>query len=122
MSSLADMKLGGFYMRTLLLFLAIALSLSAPAKAEKKIDLKPHQLKDAQDPGSATHLIYETPKAAEKTAKGKSKITLGQTCTDQLGMIYKPGNTGYKGCMRTRDLTKPESSDQVKSVGITIGN
>src|SRR5688500_12493491 len=110
-------------MRAPLLLLALALTFSAPlpsAKSSKKIDLRPQQSKSNEDPGSATHLIYEAPKAAEKAESGKTKITVGQTCTDQLGMIYKPGDSGYKGCLRTMDLTKPESNDQHKSLGITI--
>ncbi|MGZ3693514.1 MAG: hypothetical protein ACXWQO_04945 [Bdellovibrionota bacterium] len=107
-------------MNALLVFLVFSLPLHAESKPEKKLNLKPQHVSDSDDPGSATHLIYEAPKTPEK-ANAKGKITMGQTCTDQLGMVYKPGDTGYKGCIRTMDLTKPESTDQRKSVGITIG-
>lgn len=110
-------------MRALILFLAIALPLHLEAKTEKKINLKPQHGK-SEDPGSATHLIYESPKNSEKASEvdGKGKIVAGQNCTDQLGMIYKKGDNGYEGCLRTMDAARPESSDQRrKSVGITIG-
>lgn len=107
-------------MRHLLLALLI-LTAPALAKTEKKLNLKPQNTKN-EDPGSATHLLYEPIKPIEGNSD-EPKVQITQTCSDSVGMIYKKGDKGYDGCLRTKDLARPaENSRQRPSVGFTIGN
>jgi hypothetical protein len=108
------------------LALILSLSLSSPALAEK-IDLTPSgqkNLKKGAD-GSATHLIFESPKKQPTGAQFKegTKVTVTATCTDSLGMIHKKGDAGYSGCLRSLDKTLPDAQNDRRrsSVGFTIG-
>lgn len=111
-------------MRTILILALALVPALANAKPDKKIDLKPKHEKP-EDPGSATHLIYETPKADAPVPSNtaKPKVTGTATCTDSVGMIYKQGDSGYAGCLRTMDVARPDQNDKRnRSVGISIGN
>jgi hypothetical protein len=100
--------------------LVLLMPVAAVAAPKKKLDLKPQTTK-VEDPGSATHLIYEAPaKNMDKAEESTSVVK--PTCTDQMGMIYKKGDKGYSGCLRTMDLAKPADKRHSPSVGFTIGN
>jgi hypothetical protein len=46
------------------------------------------------------------------------------TCTDNMGMIYKKGDSGFDGCLRTFGKAPPSAvpgNKRNNSVGISIG-
>jgi hypothetical protein len=86
-------------------FVGLIAALSAPAiSSAKGIDLKP-PARPAEDPGSATALLYKKPDAAH--LPGRS-IASASNCTDGTGTIYRKGSPGFASCLRTRALTQPE--------------
>jgi hypothetical protein len=98
------------------------------AQAEKKIDLKPNATKEAkkpEDPGSATHMLYESPQKLEaETGKKSAKLKVSSTCTDGLGMVHKHGDKSYEACLRNMDKSAPTKTLNDKnrpSMGISIG-
>lgn len=103
-------------MRSLIFFILL-LPLAAGA-ANKKINLKPQPSK-LEDPGSATHLIYEAPKASDTKVEENGAVK--PTCRDSVGMVYKKGDKGYEGCFRTMDLSQPQDKRHSPSVGFSIG-
>lgn len=115
-------------MKAVFVFLTLV-SVSAFAE-QKKIDLKPEAtkgVKKAEDTGSATQLLYKSPKALEAEAKKTKKpgVAVTATCTDNQGMVHKQGDKSYDSCLRTMDKTAPSTpaSDKNRpSMGISIGN
>lgn len=95
-------------------------------QGKKKLKLAPSPGKN-EDPGSATRLLYEDPRdknspIAGVTVEPGSKKIVKPTCTDNLGMVFKDGDKGYDGCMRTFN-TQPAlpETKRSSSIGITIG-
>lgn len=112
----------------LLLFLGLLQAHAGEKK--KKIDLTPpgQDAANTEDPGSATRLLYEDPRNKNSITAGSDKKLPGGvkgTCTDNMGMIYKQGDAGYDGCIRTFGKGTPPAlpgdNKRPKSVGITIG-
>lgn len=129
-------------MRELVLLLAVLLSVqvasagkaasekAGKAAGGKKLQLAPPQQKaqTTEDPGSATRLLYEDPRNKYSlTADADKKVPSGAvkaTCTDNMGMIYKKGDSGYDGCLRTVNTQAPKlpgDNKRPSSLGITIG-
>jgi hypothetical protein len=117
---------------TLLLLLLGIVNLEALAGAprKKKLNLTPpgQQAATKEDPGSATRLLYEDPRNQNSLTAGSDKKMPGAqvtaTCTDNMGMIYKQGATGYEGCLRTFGKGTPPGlpgDKRQNSVGFTIG-
>lgn len=107
-----------------LLFVLFLVPFFAHARTDKKVDLRPQGVVKTEDPGSATRLLYEKPKREkEEVVNGrKTKVSINATCTDQLGMIFKQGDQGYEGCLRTMNRTKPgDDKRHQPSIGITVG-
>jgi len=120
---------------TLLLLLlgAVQIHSMAYAKDKKKVNLTPPGQKAAEkeDPGSATRLLYEDPRnqnsitAGTDAKAGAVNAKVSSTCTDNMGMIYKQGDSGYSGCLRTFGKAPPSAvpgNKRNNSVGISIGN
>ncbi len=117
----------------LLLGILATLPLYANAKEskEKKLELTPPgQVSDSkEDPGSATRLLYEDPRNQNSitadAGKKDSKTKIKATCTDNMGMFYKKGDSGYDGCLRSFKNAQPNLPGDNKrppSLGISIGN
>ncbi len=114
-------------MRLVLIALCL-LPAAALASEKKKVDLKPNSakaVKKAEDPGSATKLLYEDPKKLKsETAQNNGGIAISSTCTDHQGMVHTQGEKSFDACLRTLDKTAPAKSPSDKnapSMGITIG-
>jgi hypothetical protein len=102
----------------------ILLSFTLPAEANaKKIDLKPKHEK-VEDPGSATPLLYKSPKDTKEAEAHRQGLKISASCTDGMGMVVKQGEKGYEACLRNLDRLMPQKVDEKNpnSVGITIGN
>jgi len=117
-------------MREITLLLLLLGVLQAHAGEKKKLNLTPpgQTAVTSEDPGSATHLLYEDPRNANSITAGSEKklpVQINSTCTDNMGMIYKQGDIGYEGCVRSFGKgTAPSARGDDKrpnSVGITIG-
>ncbi|HEY8279228.1 MAG TPA: hypothetical protein VIH99_06380 [Bdellovibrionota bacterium] len=115
------------------LVLAISVAHAKPSKEElrkKHIKLTPpgQKAQTTQDPGSATRLLFEDPRNKNSPTAGADKkmpkSAVKGTCADTMGMIYKQGDTGYEGCLRTENKTRPALPGDDKhpnSIGFTIG-
>ncbi len=122
-------------MRELILLLVILVSVPAAVASkekstkDKKLKLAPpgQKAQTTEDPGSATRLLYEDPRNKYSlTADADKKQPEGvikPTCTDSMGMVYKKGDKGYDGCLRTVNQQAPHlpGDKRPTSLGITIG-
>ena len=120
-------------MRELVLLLMIITSVqpavASKTKDSKKIKLAPPGQKSQtmEDPGSATRLLYEDPRNKYSLTAGadnkQPESAFKPTCTDSMGMIYKKGDKGYDGCLRTVNQQAPHlpGDKRSPSLGITIG-
>ncbi len=107
----------------LALFVFSFLLLPDALDAREKIDLRPaERAKVSEDPGSATRLIYETPKPIPANHPEKDSREL-MACTDSVGMIHQKGEPGYVTCLRYQNKAVPEATAERRgqSLGITIG-
>lgn len=121
-------------MRELILLLVVLVTVQVHAQEVKKNKLKlmpPGQKAQAtEDPGNATRLLYEDPRNKNSLTHGvnldgTAKGPVTSTCTDNMGMIYKKGDAGYDGCLRTFSHVQPKLPGDDKrqnAVGFTIGN
>jgi hypothetical protein len=120
-------------MRELVLLLLVLFAVQAHAKPKDRkqpLKLAPSGQKAAttEDPGSATRLLYEDPRNQNSLTAGAEKkgpkVEVKHTCTDNMGMSYKQGDSGYDGCMRTfNTATPPAPGDKrPQSLGISFGN
>lgn len=97
--------------------LLLCLLATTPAlAASQKLNLKPPAAK--AENGTAADLIYQT--NVPKTGGG---VAISATCTDSMGFVHKQGATGFEGCLRTQDKTRPETgaASRNSSVGISFG-
>lgn len=118
-------------MRELVLLLVVLFAVQAHAMPkDKKLKLTPpgQGASTTEDPGSATRLLYEDPRNQNSLTAGAEKkgvkVDVKHTCTDNMGMSYKQGDSGYDGCMRTfNTATPPAPGDKrPQSLGISFGN
>jgi|GEM_PF-6732863 len=118
-------------MRELVLLLVVLFTVQANAKTkDKKLKLTPpgQGAATTEDPGSATRLLYEDPRNQNALTAGAEKkgpnVEVKHTCTDNMGMSYKQGDSGYDSCMRTfNTATPPAPGDKrPQSLGISFGN
>lgn len=99
--------------------LLLCLLVTTPAlAANQKLNLKPPAAK--AENGTAADLIYQT--NVPKTG-GTGGAAISATCTDSMGFVHKQGATGFEGCLRTQDKTRPETgaASRKNSVGISFG-
>ena len=124
-------------MREMILLLLVLAVLQAHAladttkKKKKPVNLTPpgQVAAETEDPGSATRLLYEDPRNPNSLTAGSEKKVPSRavqaTCTDNMGMIYKQGDSGYDACRRTFGKGTPPrlpGDNRPNSVGITIGH
>ncbi len=121
-------------MRELVLLLVVLFTVQVHAEDAKKKKIRhgnaEQKAQVTEDPGNATRLLYVDPRKNESLsheidsdAGRKNAVT--STCTDNMGMIYKKGDKGYDGCLRTFAHPAPKLPGDDKrpnAVGITIGN
>lgn len=105
-----------------LLIISLALFAYTPGAEARKVDLKPKHEKP-EDPGSATPLLYKSPKEQPDLGAKPSGVTVNSTCTDGLGMIHKSGSASFESCIRNQNKILPNKANESKpnSLGITFG-